>query len=170
MLEPTLRDEQPGDRAPVRALNERAFGQPAEADLVEALHQAGAVVAALVCEVAGEIVGHLLFSEVEIQRAGGKRLVGLGPMAVEPSMQRQGIGSRLVREGLARCAGLGFDGVVLVGHPEYYPRFGFVPARELGLRCEYDVPPEVFMALALPGRSLAGASGLVRYHPAFADV
>jgi putative acetyltransferase len=85
-------------------------------------------------------------------------------------LQRQGIGSLLVRAGLERCAEDGFDGVVVVGHPEYYARFGFVPARRFGLRCEYDVPPEVFMAIELPGHSLSGVSGLIRYHAVFAQV
>jgi putative acetyltransferase len=90
-------------------------------------------------------------------------------MAVAPQCQRRGIGSMLVQEGLNRCAARGLDGVVVLGHATYYPRFGFVPAERFGLRCEYDVPSEVFMALALPKRSLEGISGLVRYHAAFAQ-
>lgn len=169
MFEPVIREEQPGDRGAVREVNEGAFGQPAEAGLVEALHRECAVVVSLVAEIAGAVVGHILFSPVEVESPAGKRLVGLAPMAVAPELQRQGIGSLLVRAGLERCGAAGFDGVVVVGHPEYYLRFGFVPARQFGLRCEYDVPSEVFMALELPGRSLAGASGLVRYHAAFAQ-
>jgi putative acetyltransferase len=165
-----VRDERPPDRAAVRAVNEAAFGQPAEANLVEALHQAGAAVVALVAEREGTIAGHILFSPVTVEHARGRRLAGLAPMAVAPERQRQGIGSLLVREGAARCLAAGCDGIVVVGHPEYYPRFGFVPAHTLGLRTEYDVPPEVFMALTLPGRSLAGVSGLVRFHPAFAQL
>ena len=88
-------------------------------------------------------------------------------MAVMPDWQRAGAGGRLLRTGLQRCPDAGFDGVVVVGHPAYYPKFGFVPADRFGLKCEYDVPPEVFMVLALPGRSLDGVSGIVRYHPAF---
>jgi putative acetyltransferase len=91
-------------------------------------------------------------------------------MAVAPPKQRQGIGGLLVREGLARCAAAGCDGVVVVGHPGYYPRFGFAPAHLAGLRCEYDVPGEAFMLLVLPGRSLDGVFGVVRFHPAFAQV
>jgi putative acetyltransferase len=169
MSEILVREEQQHDRAAVRAVNERAFGQPGEADLVEMLHREGAVVVALVAERAGEVVGHILFSAVETEVGGGKRLLGLAPMAVSPEIQRLGIGSRLVREGIVRCAAAGYDGVVLVGHPEYYPRFGFVPAHRFGIRCEYDVPPEAFMALELPHCSLAGVSGLVRYHAAFAN-
>jgi putative acetyltransferase len=165
-----VRDERPPDRAAVRALNEAAFGQPSEANLVEALHQARAAIVALVAERQGTIAGHILVSPVTVEHAHGRRLAGLAPMAVAPACQRQGIGSMLVREGLARCLAAGCDGIVVVGHPEYYPRFGFVPAQALGLRSEYDVPPEVFMALTLPGRSLEGVSGLVRFHPAFAQL
>ncbi|HEX5760643.1 MAG TPA: N-acetyltransferase [Thermoanaerobaculia bacterium] len=165
-----VRDQQARDREAVRALNESAFGSSTEADLVEALHRERAAVVALVAEMAGEVVGHILFSPVEVEISNGKRLSGLAPMAVAPPLQRRGIGSLLVREGLQHCRDLGYDGVVLVGHAEYYPRFGFVPAHTLGLRCEYDVPPEVFMALELADGSLGGVSGLVRYHGAFAQV
>jgi len=100
----------------------------------------------------------------------GKRLLGLAPMAVEPDSQKQGIGGRLVREGLALCRTAGADGVVVLGHAEYYPRFGFATAQRFGLRCEYDVPADAFMAIELHHRSLVGVSGLVRYHAAFAGV
>ena len=73
-----------------------------------------------------------------------------------------------MREGLARCRAAGVDGVVVLGHAEYYPRFGFVPAAQFGLRCEYDVPADVFMAIELNPDALGGVSGLVRYHEAFA--
>ncbi|HYH47212.1 MAG TPA: N-acetyltransferase [Thermoanaerobaculia bacterium] len=169
-MEAMIRSELAGDRAAVRAVNESAFGRREEADLVEALHGAGAAVVALVAEVDGVVVGHILFSPVEVEGSAGQRLLGLAPMAVAPHLQRSGIGSRLVRAGLERCRELGAAGVVVLGHPEYYPRFGFAPAGRLGLRCEYDVPPEVFMAQELFPGGLSGVSGLVRYHPAFAQV
>lgn len=165
-----IRDENAGDRSAVRTVNELAFGQPDEANLVEALHRHGAVVVALVAESADQIIGHILFSPVQVELSQDKRLLGLAPMAVLPSHQRQGIGSLLVEEGLKRCTALGWDGVVVLGHPEYYPRFGFIPAATFGLRCEYDVPPEVFMARDLPGHAISGAKGLVRYHHAFAEL
>jgi putative acetyltransferase len=170
MRELLVRSEGPRDRDAVRALNERAFGGHEEAEIVEALHRANAAAVALVAEVEGTVVGHILFSPVELDNANGRRLLGLAPMAVEPSRQRQGIGSRLVREGLERCRAAGADGVVVLGHAEYYPRFGFVPAQQFGLRCEYDVPADVFMALELTPGALRGVSGFVRYHAAFAAV
>lgn len=165
-----VRPELPGDRAAVRVVNESAFGQPTEADLVEALHRAGAATVALVAEIDGAVAGHILFSPVEVEPPAGRLLLGLAPMAVAPHLQRIGIGSRLVRAGLERCRELGRAGVVVLGHPEYYPRFGFVPAHRLGLRCEYDVPPEVFMAQELAPGALAGTAGLVLYHSAFATM
>jgi putative acetyltransferase len=167
VMRAAIRDEAAPDRAGVRRVNERAFGQPAEADLVEALHRAAVEVISLVAEVDGQIVGHILFSPVTLEPDARKRLLGLAPMAVDPDWQRQGIGSDLVRTGLARAAAAGFDGVVVLGHPAYYPRFGFRPAAQRGLRCEYDVPPEVFLVLECPSRSLDGVRGLVRYHEAF---
>ena len=170
MTDATIRSEEARDRDAVRLVNERAFGGREEADIVEALHRANAVVVALVAEVGAAVVGHILFSPVTVEHSNNPPLVGLAPMAVAPGHQRKGIGSHLVREGLARCRAAGVDGVVVLGHAEYYPRFGFVPAVQFGLRCEYDVPADVFMALELTHDALRGVSGLVRYHAAFAGV
>ena len=169
MIDPVVRIEQPADREIVRAVNEHAFGGREEADIVEALHRASAVVVALVAEVDAAVVGHILFSPVTVEDSNTP-MVGLAPMAVAPGNQKQGIGSVLVREGLARCRAAGVEGVVVLGHAEYYPRFGFVPAHRFGLRCEYDVPADVFMALELTPGALRGVSGLVRYHAAFASI
>ena len=116
------------------------------------------------------MVGHILFSPVTVEHSSKPALVGLAPMAVAPGYQRQGIGSALVREGLARCRAAGVEGVVVLGHVEDYPRFGFVPAAQFGLRCEYDVPADVFMALELSPGAFSDVSGLVRYHQAFGKV
>lgn len=164
-----IRAEEPRDRQAVRKLNEAAFGQPAEANLVEALHQDRAVVTALVAELDGEVVGHILFSFVSVDPHTPTQVVGLAPMAVLPEFQRRGIGTLLVRQGLDRCRSAGAEAAVVLGHPEYYPRFGFLPAVDFRLRCEYDVPPEVFMALELVPGSLRNVSGLVRYHRAFSQ-
>jgi putative acetyltransferase len=90
-------------------------------------------------------------------------------MAVTPTRQRAGIGSALVRAGLDACRQSGARGVIVLGHADYYPRFGFVPASRFGLRSDYEVPDEVFMALELEPGGLAGAAGLAHYHPALAD-
>jgi len=165
-----VRPEARSDRAAVRAVNTAAFETPAEADLVEALHRKDMSLVSLVAEVDGKVVGHILFSPVSLTEHAYLNLMGLAPMAVAPDHQRKGVGSALVREGLARCKDLGCRAVVVVGHPEYYPRFGFVPAERYALRCEYDVPADVFMVVELDAGALKGASGLVRYDEAFAGV
>lgn len=114
------------------------------------------------------VVGHIFFSPVTIESATDSfTAMGLAPMAVLPECQRQGIGSLLVREGLRECQRIGHEIVVVLGHPEYYPRFGFVPASSKGLRSEYDVPDEVFMVAELTPGALKGRTGLVKYHPEF---
>jgi putative acetyltransferase len=162
-----IRSEKEEDVAAVHALNTAAFASAAEADLVDALRQQAHPVVSLVAEDNGSMVGHILFSPIALSGHPGLRIMGLAPMAVAPARQNQGIGSALVRAGLERCRELGFGAVVVLGHPRYYPRFGFCPAARFGLRCEYDAPDEAFMAVELQPRYLRGKSGTVRYHVAF---
>jgi len=164
-----IRPETTTDRAAVRAVNEAAFGTSVEADLVEAIRSKKTTLVSLVADADGKVVGHILFSPVSMSEQPRLNVMGLGPMAVAPDHQRSGIGSALVREGLKRCKGLGCQAVVVVGHPEYYPRFGFVPAAKHALRSEYDVPAEVFMVVELEAGALTGVSGLVRYDDAFGN-
>lgn len=174
-----VRDESEADVPAVRQLNELAFGRPQEASLVDALRATAHPHVSLVAVEDGEVVGHIFFSPVSIEpddsvstkaAAAGAAAMGLAPMAVLPEHQNRGVGSQLVREGLQACLNLGCAVVVVLGHAEYYPRFGFVPASRKGLRCEYDVPDEVFMATELSPGALEGVRGLVKYHPAFAEV
>lgn len=118
----------------------------------------------------GAIVGHILFSPVTVDGHPELLLMGLAPMAVAPEHQRRGIGSALVEAGLTACKALGATAVVVLGHPEYYPRFAFRPASGWGLVSEYDAPDEAFMALELRDGALRGVSGTVRYHPAFGEL
>ena len=164
-----IRSETNKDHAAVRAVNEAAFETSAEANLVEAL-RAKVKLISLVADADGEVVGHILFSPVSLNERSHLGLMGLGPMAVAPSHQLEGIGSALVHEGLKRCKQVGCRAVVVLGHADYYPRFGFVPAARYGLRSEYDVPEDVFMIVELEAGALQGASGLVRYDEAFALV
>jgi putative acetyltransferase len=165
-----VRAEQRADRQAIFAVNAAAFETNAEAELVERLGEQAHPLISLVAEQAGRTVGHILFSPVTVEGQGGLFLMGLGPMALLPEQQRKGIGSALVRAGLDRCRESGVQAVVVLGHPQLYPRFGFEPASDFGLRCEYDVPDEVFMAMEIQPGILDGASGLVHYHPAFASV
>jgi putative acetyltransferase len=165
-----VRDEHPRDRAAVRAVNLAAFDTSAEADLVDTLRAQAHPIVSLVAEVDGEVVGHILLSPVTLDGHPELRLMGLAPMAVAPAHQRQGIGSALVRAGLERCRQLDIGAVVVLGHPSYYPRFGFAPSVRFGIRCEYEAPDEAFMLIELRPGCLRGMAGTVRFHPAFTDV
>jgi putative acetyltransferase len=162
-----IRAEGEKDWAAVHAVNASAFETPAEARLVDALREQAQPVVSLVAEVRGEIVGHIMFSPVSLAGHPELKVMGLGPMAVAPDHQRKGIGSALVRAGLEQCRQLGFGAVVVVGHPEYYPRFGFLPSVRFGIGCEYEVPQEAFMVMELQAGFLLGASGKIKYHAAF---
>ena len=164
-----IREERQGDAEHVRAVNLAAFETATEADLVDALRERATPLISLVAEDDAEIVGHVLFSPVTLAAEPGLILMGLAPMAVVPSRQRQGVGSSLVREGLERCRQLNAAAVVVLGHPEFYPRFGFSPAARLSLRSEYEVPEEAFMVRELRDGALSGLSGTVRYHPVFGE-
>ena len=163
----SIRLEEPRDAADVSDTNEQAFGTPLEARLVDALRGAPGSLS-LVATIEDRVVGHILFTPVTIDPPATVRVAGLAPMSVRPMYQRQGVGSRLVRAGLEGCRQRGYTAVVVVGHPEYYPRFGFVPAHTKGLDCEFPVPPEAFMVVELEERALTGSSGVVRYRPEFA--
>ena len=164
-----IREERHSDVASIRAVNLAAFETTTEADLVNALRERATTLVSLVAEEDATIIGHILFSPVTLANEPGISLMGLAPMAVVPPRQRQGVGSRLVREGLERCRQLNAVAVVVLGHPDYYPRFGFSPASRLSLRSEYDVPEDVFMVCELRGGALAGRSGTIRYHPVFGE-
>lgn len=162
----TIRDETPGDFEEVWNIVADAFESSAEANLIANLREQASPLISLVAVDIDSVVGHIMFSPVTIN--GLDALVfGLAPMAVAPARQRNGIGSLLVREGLDRCRTLGAAGVVVLGHAEYYPRFGFTRASEFGLTSEYNVPDDVFMAMELTAGGLGDAVGEVRYHPAF---
>jgi putative acetyltransferase len=165
-----IRDELAEDVAAVRAVNQAAFETSAEADLVDALRAQAEPFVSLVADEAGSIAGHICFSPVTLSGHDELKILGLAPMAVLPEQQRRGIGTALVRAGLERCRQLGFAAVVVLGHAEFYPRFGFAPASRLGIGSEYDVPDEVFMALELQAGVLNGKAGTIRYHAAFANI
>jgi putative acetyltransferase len=165
-----IRGEEQRDWAAVRAVNVSAFETPAEANLVDDLREHATPLVSLVAEDSGAIVGHIMFSPVSLAGHPALRIMGLAPMAVAPEHQRKGIGSALVRAGLEQCRQLGFGAVVVLGHPAYYPRFGFSPSARFGIGCEYDVPEDVFMVVELRAGFLRGASGKVAYHAAFSNV
>ena len=166
-----IRAERPEDAAEIRRVNELAFAQPAEADLVERLRHACDDGLSLVAD-DGRIVGHILFTPVVVEcTAGGVGGMGLAPMAVLPDCQRRGVGSELVRRGLDILRERGCPFVVVVGHPEYYPRFGFEPASKHRLVSQWDgIPDAAFMVLVLNADRMASVSGVAKYRDEFNDV
>jgi putative acetyltransferase len=171
VTEVLCRHERPEDASQVRAVTELAFGQPAEAHLVERLRQSCTASLSLVAE-DESLVGHILFTPVVVENAGPRVVgMGLGPMAVLPARQRQGIGSELVRRGLDILRGRGCPFVVVLGHPGYYPRFGFEPASVHGLESQWEgVPDAAFMVLILEVSAMAGVSGVAKYRDEFNEV
>ena len=160
------RDERLRDRPEVRKVNEAAFERPDEADLIDRLREEGVVLLSLVAEVESQIVGHILFSRMYIETAqGALPAVSLAPMAVRPSHQRRGVGSHLVRHGLGELRAGGERIVIVVGHKDYYPRFGF--ACETSRHLSSPFPVHAFMALELSEGALAEVCGAVRYPAAF---
>lgn len=167
-----VRPEQAADLPRVFELHARAFRRPAEAELVDALRGAGALALSLVAEAGGRPVGHVAFSPVQVgEGAAAWPALALGPLAVDPDHQSGGVGSALVREGLARCRAERHAVVFVLGHSDYYPRFGFEPAAARGLAYEGGArfAPAFFVAELEPG-ALDGRSGVVRYRPEFASL
>jgi len=164
-----IREEKPEDVAGIRNVVSAAFGRAAEAQVVDQLRERARPFVSLVAEHDGQIVGHVCFTPVTLDGKPDVRMVSLAPMAVLPTFQVRGLGAALVLTGFEHLRLQGIGSVVVVGHPAYYPRFGFVPASRFGLKSEYNVPDDVFMACELDPGALQGVSGLVSYHPAFRE-
>jgi len=165
-----IRAESPVDDVVIAEINRLAFGGDDEVQIVARIRRAAGFdpSLSLVAELDGRPVGHTLFSPIHID-AGDRRIpaIALAPMAVLPEHQRQGIGSQMVRAGLDACKRGGHRIVIVLGHAEYYPRFGFEIAAAHGLRCPYPAPDEAFMVLGLTADALDDVAGLVVYPAAF---
>ena len=161
-----VRSEREHDRTAIRRVHELGFGQSDEADLVDALRESDAYLPELsvVAGAEGRVVGHVLLSRARLD--SGAVVLALAPIAVVPERQREGIGGALVEEALARASRTDFPLVVVLGHPEYYPRFGFEPAAEHGITAPFPVPAEAWMAFRLP-RYEPGIRGGVIYPAPF---
>lgn len=167
-----IRREGQDDSQAIRHVHSQAFDGDLEARLVGMLRDGDHIVLSLVALVGDRTVGHVLFSPVTVEpHPGESRWAALGPIGVLPAHQGRGIGSRLVREGLAGCRTRGFEAVVLLGSPGYYSRFGFVRASDFGLTSEYGSGPE-FQAVELTKGALSGSgeTRLVRFAPEFEEV
>lgn len=161
-----FRPEAPEDRAVIHAINQAAFDGAFEAELVDQLREDGLFLLSLVATIDGAVIGHVLFSRLDVTLDGrAVAAAALAPVAVLPEFQRRGIGSRLIEEGLAALPARGINAVFVLGHEDYYPRFGFSP--ELARRFASPFPVDAFMALELVPRALDGKSGQVTYPPAF---
>jgi putative acetyltransferase len=167
-----IRPEKTKDYTAIHELNELAFGGRAEADLIGALRKSDSFIPelSLVAVQKGEVIGHILFSPIVIKSK--ERVISalaLAPMAVHPKFQNKGIGSKLIYRGFEDCRRLGYKIVVVIGHPEYYPRFGFLPARDKGLDVAFPVPDEAFMVLELVPGALDNTRGEIIYPPEFQE-
>ena len=160
-----IRPEEPDDQPQVRAVNEAAFGRPEEAGIVDRLRFSCPEAISLVADDGGEVVGHIIFTVAFAESPKGKLWGrGLAVMAVLPERQRQGIGSRLVERGLDLLREEKCPFVIVVGHPEYYPRFGFTPASRHNLTCQWtEVPDDAFMVVVFDQGAMQGVSGIATY-------
>ena len=170
-----IRKEKTVDFSVIREINLKAFENGVnEANLIELIRDSENFISDLSLVAAmrdGEIIGHILFSIIHlVTEQGTVPTLGLAPMAVKPDYQNSGIGSALVNEGIKACKALGYDHIFVLGHPNFYPRFGFSPASQFGIKSPFPVPEEVFMALELKKGSLSGLQGKIKYPPAFNTV
>jgi putative acetyltransferase len=164
-----VREETPADFDAIREINRLAFGGEAEGQLIDRLRADGDVVLSLVAQIDGEVVGHILFSKLQSQTKGRAiKAVALAPMAVTPEFQERGIGTALIERGHALLRERGYTVVVVLGHPDYYPRFGFTSAKGQALKSPYSELGEAYMALELVPGALEGVTGTITYADAFA--
>jgi len=164
-----IRQETDADQTRVRQIEAAAFEGSLQADLVDTLRGSAVPYLSLVALLSSEIVGHIFFSPAFIDCRAAPPAAQLSPIAVDPSHQGRGIGSKLIQTGLQECASLGWKAIFLLGDPAYYSRFGFVMASPIGL--EYENPsfaPDLQVVQLEPG-ILDGCRGTVRFHPAFAE-
>lgn len=165
-----IRQEHRSDWSDIEAINQAAFGTDVEARLVDSLRENVQPFLSLVAEKDGLVVGHILFTPVSLSGYEDVNILGLAPLAVMPHYQSQGIGSALVRKGIEECKSLGAGAVAVLGHPSYYPKFGFIRSDNYGIKPGYDVPPDTFMLYELVKGYLDGKEGVIRYSDEFSEV
>jgi putative acetyltransferase len=167
----SIKQEQSIDYEGVYKVVNRAFGRTDEAELVNKLRNSEAFMPelSLVGWYDDEIVGHILFTKIQIISDQNQAFesLALAPLAVKPEFQRKGVGSKLIEAGLSKAKALGYQSVIVWGHANYYPQFGFLPAHQWNIKAPVPVKPEVFMAIELTKDSLKNVSGIVKYAPEF---
>ncbi len=168
-----IRPETEKDFTSITKVNDLAFGQSNEGRLIEKLRKTPEFVSdlSLVAVYNQQIVGHILFYPITINDGNTKYTsLALAPMSVLPEYQKKGIGSELVKQGSNKARDLGYGSVIVLGHAEYYPRFGFKLAGLYGIKPPFDVPDNVFMAIELTEGALKNVKGTVEYPQAFNEV
>lgn len=167
----SIQEETPKDINKIYEINKRAFGEEIEAKIVDALRENDELILSLVAKVDNLAIGHIAFSEVKINSGETThKAIGLGPMAILPEYQRKGYGTKLVEQGLKIISKRDYEIVVVLGHPDFYPKFGFVPSKTYGIQCEFECPPEAFMVKELKPDALKGITGKVYYSSKFSEV
>jgi len=164
-----IREEMPDDYGQIRHVNDQAFKCPDEGRIVDQIRAKEKEIISLVAQIEEKVVGHILYSPVWIDCDQTPiKGMGLAPMAVLPEYQNKGIGSMLVKEGLRRLQEREYPFVIVVGHPEYYPRFGFERASKYKLKCQWDgVPGEAFMAIIMNRSVMKDVKGIAKYMEEF---
>ncbi len=169
MQEVKVRQENQSDTKAIAVVNKSAFGGEAEAQLVAVVRESKSFIPelSLVAEVGERIAGHILLFHAHLDRQGKQsEVLALAPMSVVPSQSHRGIGSTLLEAALAKAGGLGHKAVVVIGHPDYYRRFGFEHASKWGIHCSLPVPEDSITAKELVPGALDGG-GLLVYPPEF---
>ena len=169
-----IRPETASDLNQIANVTRQAFDSTAEVNLIEKLRKGIDFLPqlSLVAVKGHQVLGHILFTPIRIVSENGDptMLLALAPMSVLPEFQRKGVGSALIRQGLHTAKDLGYSSVIVLGHTDYYPRFGFKPARYWNITCPFPSPDEAFMALELLPHALDGVAGVVEYAPAFYEL
>jgi len=164
-----IRKEEEKDYKNIFNVNKLAFGQEEESNLVDKIRNSKNFIPdlSIVAELNNRLIGHILFSKIEILGSSVFNTLALAPMAVIPEFQRQGVGSELIKKGIKKAKELGFDSIIVLGHKDYYPKFGFKEASRWKIKCPYKVPQEAFMAIELTEKALEGKAGTVKYPDEF---
>ncbi|WP_287585564.1 N-acetyltransferase [Candidatus Borrarchaeum sp.] len=167
----TIRQEVKEDYKRVYEINKMAFGREVESKLIEKIRKGPNFVPELsqVAEKDNEIVGHILFSKIKIVGELEYQTLILAPLAVIPEMQKQGIGGKLIKHGIEKAIELRFDSIIVVGHKNYYPKFGFQNASKWGIKCPFEVPDGAFMAIELTENALENKAGVVQFPEEFME-
>lgn len=160
-----IREESKNDLIAIKQINDKAFGQPEEGKVIDKLRESDSQVLSLVAEIDNNIVGHIFYSTA-VLKGNNERIAGMGlaPMAVLPEYQNQGIGKLLINESLNIIKKKPVPFIIVLGHEDYYPKFGFEVASKYNIKCQWDgVPNEAFMIMILDKEKMSNVHGVAKY-------